>query len=288
MCRPKELGGRRCPQHTDPIKHAAYNARRRELYAATKAGSSLQVSTPLAANFFAPIHDEDGSSSSTHTAEAEEYRKIINPDYNPNTWGQHLITDLVWETDQNEVDALLGYTMDNFVTIGNYLNGNLDEDEEEWEYTGKSPEWIDRTTSLIDSAISKAVPPENPRTLYRGVDITAGFETDEAKKAWVAEHFPLGGVISQKNYMSTSMNMSTAAQFMDVSLGDRGRAAIFLELTSRKGAVLGEGVHALGNEEQEVLVGREERFKITGVHHDVFMEDGVDKVCVIQITDADD
>lgn len=36
MCRPKSQGGRRCPSHSDPVKRAARNAKKRELYRANK------------------------------------------------------------------------------------------------------------------------------------------------------------------------------------------------------------------------------------------------------------
>lgn len=38
MCQPKSLGGRRCPSHSDPIRVAGRNAKRRELYKLKKAG----------------------------------------------------------------------------------------------------------------------------------------------------------------------------------------------------------------------------------------------------------
>jgi hypothetical protein len=272
MCRPKELGGRRCPQHTDPVKHAAYNARRRELYHISK--NDVSTAFPLLDSVRLKMKDNK-KALQRWTDEQMEFTKKINPSYTPESWESHRDDTSNWQETQSEADAILHYSDYGYKRISRYFND---------QNSGIEPEEIEPVLSQLDSALSKADRPEEPRLLYRGVHLAELNNAD-----WVDRNFPVGKVISQKNYMSTSFDP-------EIGLTFAGNGSLVLEILSKQGAPIGEGLSYYGSDEHEVLMPRETKFKVVAVHHgvsfkvkdqSVHQQDQTPHVTVVQLVDAD-
>jgi len=258
MCRTKELGGRRCPQHTDPVKHAAYNARRRELYAAKK---NQKSSTQPLESLLPAIHKTrvyGVTENSRYTQEAEEYYEKMKKEtltaLNSDDFYVQIMLDEHDEPD--ELMSLNGYSTSGYQTIRSYLSH---PDSFEPSASAK----LDKTIKGIDSAIERA-PKVEPRLLYRGIKIPA-FVEDENVSSWVEEKFPVGEVIAQDNYVSTSVNPYMASYFGETNYNAEAQRSILMEIVSSNGAPLGEDISANAHE-REILLSRKSRFKIVAVH----------------------
>jgi hypothetical protein len=270
MCRPKELGGRRCPQHTDPVKHSAYNARRRELYAAKKSGS------PKTCYIFPEIADgtydlyKGPQAFENFTAEAAALKNKLS-------------ADSASPQEQEEIlDAIDKYTSFYDAEVRAHLNGAV-----------QKPGTAERAKKIVEGlekAFSLAPEIKTPRLLYRGLRVPESIPSKEAA-SWIASNFPVGGVISQKNYMSTTTNGHVAAekfsnygdQFDDDYDTYEDRESVVFEILSTKGIALGEGVSAFDNGEEEVLVPREARFKVVSMHSSKLVSAQVDEIDVKQV-----
>jgi hypothetical protein len=264
MCRSKELGGRRCPQHTDPTKRSAYNARRRELYALRKA--ILKVSPADARRQLLLSPDEPRLyTNEVHAAafikEAHEYYELMMEQTKTKLGSKDLPSlgeDFEYTDEPDELLALHKYSSDGYRTIREYLNGNL----------AATAPWLDESkleaeVQGLDSALERA-PEVEPRLLYRGIRITSDISKDEVS-GWLAENFPVGGVVSQANYVSTSVHPQIAANFSDGVWSDDGKKSIVMEIVSSNGAPLGHEISANPGE-SEVLLPRNSRFKVVAVH----------------------
>lgn len=248
MCR---TAGRRCPSYTDPKLIAERNARRRAAYKAshkTKAEPKRLNPTTLFKPF--DVYREE------IIPETPEYREYIQA-------GKDFSNSIT----QQESDAVYGYTDMDYSIIRDYLNGY------EMESSTVVPlalqesrqQEIDNTIETIDSALKKADPPASPRTLYRGMMIPMKVKPADMK-AWVEENFPVGGVISQKSYMSTSLSTQKALGF--AGSYDASPRSVLLEIVSSSGAVLNSQTSSYGEMEREVLLPRGKRFQVVSVTTD--------------------
>lgn len=281
MCRPKELGGRRCPQHTDPVKHAAYNARRRELYAKNKSGVNN-----LKSSFYKPGEPRQFltfAEYSVFVKETETYESILK-DYNATQYMEDFPEMAkvkkkligVLDTEDNEdfskleyIDtqkALNLYTDIDYESIRDYLNGysieNYGSPDEAEEGSIPSDEWTDNHNKVmiaaLDKALSLAPKAEKPRMLYRGINIPLSAQNNSS--GWVDKNFPIGGVISQKSYMSTTLDPAIAG-----SRFSNSEDSIVLEILSTGGAPLGRETSYWDLDESEILLPREAKLRIVSV-----------------------
>jgi hypothetical protein len=287
MCRTKELGGRRCPQHTDPVKHAAYNARRRELYAAKKVKPVEEF-----AYTFPPLdvirREASAEEWQAYCEDRNNFSNIINPgwDAEDSKWSDKRWDSAKWKPEKAKLDAVLFYTDDGFPEVRSYLEGLNDP------VAFHSDEYYEKVVRNLDLVVSKAKPPEQPRRLYRGLSMPKELEGEQVDQ-WIDERFPVNGIISQKNYMSTSLSPESAVDFSNVDSGDyrEGKAVVF-EIMSKQGAPIGDGVSYHQNSEREVLMPRNARFKVVGVHKKVvfnstaFISKREYEQTVIQLVDA--
>jgi hypothetical protein len=262
MCRTKELGGRRCPQHTDPVKHAAYNARRRELYAEKKKVMLPPLEEATTAEYVFPPLEEVRAEPSSYDLEfyrqdRADFSNSINPgwDADDSTWVHHRVRG-PWKPETDKRDSVLYYTDEGYREIRDYLNGK----------TVTKPDEVNAIMSNLDSALEQAKPPVEPRRLYRGLTLPHDFEPNQVQD-WLGENFPVGGVISQKNYMSTTLSPNAAVEFSRAYNNDynNGKAVVF-EIMSKQGAPVGEGLSYHDDRELEVLMKRNARFKVVAVH----------------------
>jgi len=278
MCRTKELGGRRCPQHTDPVKHAAYNARRRELYALNKAQKtespeSKFIPVNQVRTYYQAYQDDKVSPLDETTQkfvdEAKAFTLSINPDFKESHWMDQDYYDFdEADGEMSPARSLIYYTETGYNHMRNILNAGTPADlsgrmqrEKAWE------DWNKTTIGVIDKTIARASEPEEPRLLFRGMRVPLSIHATSVDN-WLDENFPVGGIVSQKSYMSTTMNAATALRNFGKDYHDENRA-IIMEIVSKKGAPLGPGTSAYGFQEMEVLMARESKFKIVNVIKDV-------------------
>ena len=348
MCRATFEGGRRCPSHTNPVLIAAYNAKRRERYAARKQLSSPQETLqPETTHLGALVEPAVPVSELVHPLFSKGFFGKTGGELYTTTPGANELTELnisVTKTGGELVDN--GYFADQ-ITQGviNYSNlneksytlfgfGEVDhkgfyrdrkftaaviedlsglelsevtpEEERALNYfTGESYEWInktlydgaeppeegeeddgeeafagdnfyptqnwktlDRTVSLIDSAMKKA--PKKQRIVYRGmspsnplfVEMSGGSINDpHVIGKWVDDNLTLGQEIKFDGYQSATPEYRSAAEYAgyDGSL-------VYEILTS-------EGINVCSISEypteREVLLPREARYMVVGVHKDV-------------------
>lgn len=312
MCRNKELGGRRCPQHTDPIKHAAYNKRRRELYAAKK--TSMVESKKLTSNF---LHLFPDMNSPRPVLEGEKLKELLTdavsfatkiiPEYEAKE-----AEDRLWSAKHENYtknlemnESLMFYTGGHFGAVRDYLNGRqVDETHDTSLFLEGREDWYAQNIKTMDKALSMVDEPVEPRLVYRGMKINKNFTSAEVDN-FIETQFPVGGVISQKSYMSTSASAYVASSNFSESFTIHNESmpekAVVFEILTKKGAPLTYGTSAFDIDEKEVLMPRETRFKVVSVDREVSFSTGVPskyarptgKVVsnlrtVIRLVDADD
>jgi len=252
MCR---TGGRRCPAYSDPQAIADRNARRRKAYAAKKS----VVQPPLEMAF----------------PSLSEVRKVVGSE-DRELRGKKLEEELT----SSEVEAVGYYTESGYITVRNELvDWELIQDLQDNEDVEEPDEDINVIIDHLDNVIAKAIPPQNPVPLYRGINVPISVHLDEVDN-WVDAKFPIGGIIQQDNFMSTSSAPQTAVGFsqpIDSMFGNyedenemrdimSQERSIVMEILSKKGAVILPSLAGGSYDEQETLLPRNARLKIVGVH----------------------
>jgi hypothetical protein len=259
MCRPKELGGRRCPQHTDPVKHAAYNARRREVYAQKKT-----VSTPVddaVTRAFPPLSEPRSVPSIVNNEldnfydESNDFRDLVWPEYDEDEW-EYLASSENWVPENSPAEAIQHYTSHGYKEYRTYSLGKM------------KPSNIMNVTAQavahMDNAIQSCPPPAEPRRVYRGLRIPTEMMDGGSPEEYMEEHFPIGGVVSQESFMSTSLHPNIAYEF--TRYGAMKDVPVLFEIVSKQGAPIGDGL-TTSSHEYEVIMPRKAKFKVVGVHH---------------------
>jgi hypothetical protein len=249
MCRTKELGGRRCPSHSNPQLVAARNAQRRQKYAASKKSA------------VAPAQQ--------YSFQVDEDELVTSVDMSGDVWdsyisdGEKFLTKIQESEQKVEmIDALLEYTHKGYRPLRDHLNRS------EEEQAGN--EYMVGLTKNLDDALHLAEPPSEPRTLFRGMEIPTDEVTDDEIDGWLDSHFPVDGVFSQKSFMSTTLSMYKAAYVFGNARGPK-RSVIF-EIITKQGAPLGTGTSDLDTRELEILMPREARFKVVGIKKNITFE----------------
>jgi hypothetical protein len=197
-----------------------------------------------------------------------------------------------------EEEAVREYCNQDYTDINMYLN-NPDKD---------MPEDIKKNVALLDSALTKAVPLNEPRQLFRASSLKlnengyTGFSSHDEANAYIDEHFPVGKVVEFKGFASTtetphclvdfctpgydSANERVQANYSreqfverlgyenektgemyDPSLGN-----IMYEFKTSVGAPLTDFGQTYAKKEQEVLLPRNKKFKVTKVHTNSLFE----------------
>jgi hypothetical protein len=259
MCRPKELGGRRCPQHTDPVKHAAYNARRRELYAASKNTSSL----PSPVEFSSAIQYEHlFVLEDKNTVETIE--KTFKGRLGYIAEGNALYDALQEQDDSEKLrKSLLYYTSHGYTDLRKYLNASP-EDKEDFD-----DEAMDDLVNDLDKSISLAETKREYRAVYRGIRVDETVTGEKSFDVWLHEAFPIDGVVSQKSYMSTSLSPAKAINIF--GFGSVTESLLF-EIVTKRGAALNEKTSVMGTKEYEILLPREAKFRVVNVQKDITLK----------------
>lgn len=276
MCRSKELGGRRCPQHTDPVKHVAYNKHRREMYALKKQLSVEQQIDPYSKYIDFDVeriyYKYVGPEAEQFEKEAKEFMSALTSSFDYAGWRDDedwRLKDFTTEI-KDSPTALLYYTGDGFKTIRNYLSqGSVMNSDKKRKYSDEEKTWLNGVVDQLDSAVAQAKKPSEPRLLYRGMRIPLNIRVTDVE-GWLRHAFPEGGVISQPNFMSTSLNAYTAAEIFSPTFSNDGvQRGVIFEIVSKQGAALGEGLAVSGLREKEVLMPRNAKFKVVEVKKQV-------------------
>lgn len=269
MCRSQELGGRRCPAHSDPVKREAYNAIRRSRYASAHP-KALEGPTGL------PELLDDASLFPSF----DEVRYSFNK--RSENWGDYIeeaekfksrIEEYEEDIDARRLKrALKMYTSDDYISIRDFLNGYQmasTTPDKPLNFSKAVNERLSKQVESMDAVLNYAEPPAEPRTVYRGMNIPMSVDKEKTGE-WLENHFPVGGVISQKSYMSTSLDPTHALRtFASIGVANSEVAenrGVVIEIITKQGAALTDGTSDYGTDEAEILMPREAKFKVVAVH----------------------
>lgn len=253
MCR---VNGRRCPACEDPMKVAARNARRRAAHG-KKNGNGSHAFKALGRTRLKNFE-----------AESDAFNEMMSED---------------------EQDAIRGYTEADYSDIKDYLyQSSIDGDAMEYDFEDMAR--LETQIAHIDAALEKAPIPEKPRPLYRGVIIPDHVDNIDE---WLDRGYPEGGVIKKKGYLSTSLDPTVALKEyagLENPNDENRQSVVMFEFISKKGAPIGNASSEYENE-REVLVQRDSRFKVDSVSKDVPFtfngEQGTKKITIVRLIDAD-
>lgn len=256
MCRARIPGHspKRCPNERDATKIAKRNANRRQKYANGK------LIRPL-----------------TEVRESlviEDIQQDFHSKWTP-----------------EEKQQIRAYTSKDFREIRQHFNDYLNYD------TGKREGWVspltvshnERVVKIMDAALAKAVPSENPRVLYRGFTIPRYIQ--DVNK-WVDDSYQPGAVVEDTSYVSTTIDPGQAmTEFGPNGVGNRH---IIFEFITKEGVFISD--KSRWASEREVLIPRNKKFKVHAVHKksDYLVETQShgrlksQNTTVIQLVDADE
>jgi hypothetical protein len=300
MCRSKELGGRRCPSHSDPVKHAAYNALRRERYAAQKNNTILTSSkeTVVTTASLEPLphyrdygftnpavesraHEE--VENDVQLAESKAEMKKLNKE-------QRNAVSIFTSNNYKWINGAL-YGMNSFLREEGYVyprNPNLSVGFEKpvakmaFEETKfrveTTPSQAADYINLLDKAMHAA--PLKSRVVYRGV-AEHSEHIDYDVSGYIKKNYSLGQEVVFDAYQSTTTSPTTAVNYA------REDGIIFEMKT-----ISGVNAHAISHyeDEQEIVIPRQTRWKVVGVHENVKYSTRDKKVdaTVVQMVEIDD
>jgi hypothetical protein len=197
----------------------------------------------------------------------------------------------VWVNKLNteETEAVAWMTSDGSYAMNGYLGrGKVPED------VGYTKEHVEKSIKALESAIDKT-PLEKPVVVYRGLnDDVAPKEVYDARftdgfKDAVHAHFKKGDTYSAPVFQSTSLDPIKGRFF--------ARSGVIFEMKTKKAAPV-SSVSAWEFSEKEMVVQRNTKFVITGVHEDVVFDQGdykqasadnkqYHKFMVVQMTEID-
>jgi hypothetical protein len=271
MCR---TGGRRCPSHSDPVLVANRNARRRQAYAAIK-----QRPVEAAVNSRAPLTEE--SYKDFGFLPAKNHVRAAPIPIKDQV--QESMVDTSDLTDAERAAASM-FTSNNYLWINGTLHNRPSTITDvfvlsPYDYPDKPKDGglhldsltvadarkqifnptlanLAEVTNALDETLYKIKPRE--RTLYRGKSESTA-RIPNAQK-YVEANYSLGQEVVFDGYQSASLSAGVAADYAC----DTG---IVFEMKTISGAnvvSISEYDH-----EQEILLPRQTRWKVVGVHYKV-------------------
>lgn len=263
MCRATSSGGRRCPgpkskEHRDQI-----NAERREKYAfnrdlpknleAFKAPKVYRVSDPGCSIELSQSWD----------AKLSKKEEIVMEDFTG--MASHDINRYLYsKTYRDALDA------DDPSTHNKYMIEKYGEDEAR-EMRVKARERLIESIGVIDNILAKATLPE-ATVVYRGhrVTIPKGVKPLD----YIASQHKMGSEFSVKNYASTSLNPAVGAYFAGKQSlrkqDNENKVGVVYEMLTTEGAPI--RTHSAVEVEDEVLLPRDKKFRVAGIHEKVTFE----------------
>jgi hypothetical protein len=277
MCR---TGGRRCPSSNDPTLVAARNARRREAYASRKVVSApAQAPLKSAEEYgFQPVI-EKRQESDIAEMNKESKRELA-------------------ELSADELGAVKIFTGPAHKWINNALFGRNnsihDGDQLPEGHSGRNEVTFDtldnvgnpslqnlfKVVDKLDSALASHSSKE--RIVYRGKSSRSYRIQKEGVSAYVDKNYSLGQEVVFDGYQSTSSSPMSALDFADYSDG------IIFEMKTVS------GLNIISNsdmqEEQEILLPRQTRWKVVGVEKNIRYraQFDSDNMTVVQMVEIDE
>jgi len=166
-------------------------------------------------------------------------------------WGTKQGKEWEGKLSTDEKDAITSYTSEAFRSINHAARG----------FSEATPD-VQKTTAHLDAALAKSSMTESVHA-YRGAHIP-NFKPP-----------PVGGVYSDKGFVSTSLRKATGASFTDSGAEGTVEFKIYVPKGSRAGYV--SSVSKLDLGESEILMPRNSRFRIrsvtkNGAGHSIEME----------------
>jgi len=168
--------------------------------------------------------------------------------------------------------ALKRYTFSDYPTIRDYLMTKAGKkpvspvDSRYWTY----PAWqegLEDDISALDSFLSKGQKPAQPRKVYRGLKLQP---TEQNPEEWINKNFPVGETVQQHSFLSTSSDAyHVATRFAKPKNPNTfDPRSVMIEFLTKEGTPLAGEVSTF-SEESEVLLPRDQKFKVHAVHKDV-------------------
>jgi hypothetical protein len=285
MCRTKELGGRRCPAHTDPEKVAAYNAVRRQRYASRK--------TVFANYGFTDPNKVEREPGMTSLAQRKASVKVLAGLTQAQRNSIGLFTSNNYEWINGSLFGLQNFLYEPNTENYYYSYRPKDIDLEGMEYKSTNDTipmpTVDNVVTIVDTlddAFQHTEPEE--KILYRGKgQFSARFNENVSK--YVDDNYGIGQEIVFDGYQSASMHPGVGSDYA-------GEGGIVYELKT----VSGLNAHSISHfeDEQEILLPRQTRWKVVGVHKDVIyaptvgstggFQEEAPTVTVVQMVEIDD
>lgn len=317
MCR---TGGRRCPSHTDPIKIAARNARRRAAYANKEAKGTATGSSSFIPTFNEKSTWNEDLQITTREAEGELVDnlywdktqvtgQISYPDLDEESYmdfgfqelspfEDNTLTSSDYITDSKKVkelskqelshltkeekEAVHLFSTDEFLRINADLYGmELDESLREPDYDYDLPTVL----KSMDTIFNKT--PGIQRTVYRGMGLRHmlfeqnGGESYIDPNDYMYDNYTLGSEVVFDGYQSSSTDPEVGLSFA----GNQG--LLFRVKTSS-----GLNITSISeyDSEKEVLLPKQARYMVVGVHDSIPVntEKGEEIVNVIDLVEIND
>lgn len=161
----------------------------------------------------------------------------------------------------------------------------LIEDEREfndyvrYEEAAQTEQNVQRFSKDIDSAIEKS--PKTQRIVYRGVHSESPmFEDYDTTHEWIDENASLGQEVKFDGYQSTTLDPEVSDRFAGIGHRRAGGYGLTFEILTPEGL----NISSISNmpHEAEVMLPRQSRYMVVGVHKDASTdEDG--KTNIVQL-----
>jgi hypothetical protein len=282
MCQTKAEGGQRC-DYADTLANVRHKARYkwRENYSMERYAreaveewkrqnpETVIEHLPATANFQLaggrePIPEDVKALLSTSAndpimgltkEERDEATKVLYADHE--TWEKKL--------NKNEHSTVLDYGMGHYEIMNRKLRGKglTNYLKENSFYEKYVEERLDDEVGHLDSAISKAVIPEEPRKLYRYFKVPVGVDT----QTYVEKYFTSGKGYRDKGFISTTMDPEfVMAHLMAEKAGGKGDDYVIFEILSKQGASMQAEPYGRSGDiqslEKEIILPRDIKFRI--------------------------
>lgn len=176
-----------------------------------------------------------------------------------------------------EATALYWHTSDGSSVVTAYLNKKKKVEDQKWSFNkkvapNKYPQaMVKEQVAILDSVFSKHQLPE-PVLLYRGIGMNALPDEviDDGRNGlvineYLAEKYPVGSVVDNNEYMSTSADPAIAHKFS-------GHHNIILEVKTKQAVPVG-CFSAWHESEREFVVNRGGKYKVVAIQKNVVYED---------------
>ncbi len=167
---------------------------------------------------------------------------------------------------EEERKAAIAYVNLEYSYLRKYLVGFSESGRPFTEPLSHKLELAQKQVTLLDSLISKAPSFAEPITVFRGSTVKPFDETKSTLLDQVAMLYPVGGIVTDKSYVSTSIDDHTPLAFARKSDDNDGNNhyGFMMMIETKQGACM-SGVIGWGDIEKEVLLPRGKHYEVVKV-----------------------